>query len=343
MNKTKIVIIGISVLLLGAACAPIGVSNKSDGGFWITESKGASWDQKVDIYADRSDNKTIGNVDVKKIIFSPNDERKIFLLTDKNGLWFSWNQGNNWDLLLGSAMVSDIAINLEDSKKIYAAVGSSIAVSLDEGSRWSSTYISDDPIVKITGLILDKKNPSTIYAATSIGTIIVSDDSGISWRLHSETGEALKDMQYHSNQENAIYAIAQGKGLAISRDSAKTWEFFDGLSQFAGSSEARDYEFIPSGIIYASEYGLLRSLNFGKDWVSLPLISGKTDPKIYAIAVAPNDPLKIFYGTKSNLYYSSDGGFNWIPRPLPTTRATSDLIIHPKMPDMLFMGVKRLK
>ena len=344
MRKTKILIILSAIALLGAACTPTTINNSSDGGIWVSQNNGETWEQRVNIYFDRVAKKTIGNLDIKKIIFSPKDERKIFLISEKNGLWVSWNSGYNWDLIFQNTAVNDIAIDPNNTRRVYAAVGSNIAISQDEGVHWRSTYISDDPSTIITGLILNPNNSNILYAATTKNTILISEDSGISWRIYTELKDIiLTDMQFNPNQADAngiqriIYAIVPGKGLAKSDDTGKNWELFD----IAG--EPKDYKLIPSGIVYASSTGLYRSLNFGKDWTSLPLISGKDNPSIESLAVNPKDPMEIFYGTQSTFYYSIDGGFNWIPRPLPTARSASELYIDPSSAHTLYMGVSRYK
>jgi len=343
MNKIKILIIVLSIALLGAACTPGSIKSNIDGGIWVSFNKGSAWEQRINIYADRTSRKTIGNTDIKKLVFSSEDERKIFAITKRNGLWVSWNSGNNWDLILANISVNDIVIHPTNPRRIYAAIGSSIAMTEDEGVNWKSTYTSDDSTVSITSLVLNPDNPNILYAATSQGNVLISDNRGIAWRVYAElkNGIILQDMEFHPNQvnpeskERVIYAIASGKGLIKSSDTGKNWELFD------ISGDPRDYKLIPSGIIYASSTGLYRSLNFGNDWMQLPLISGKKDANIYALAVNPDDLLEIFYGARSTLYHSVDGGFNWVPKLLPTARAVSELIIHVDTPDMLYMGVSR--
>jgi photosystem II stability/assembly factor-like uncharacterized protein len=345
MNKTKLFFVAAGVALLGVACTPGTIKTNPDGGVWVSTSKADTWDHRVTIFEDKVSRKTIGNVDVSELLFSPNDSRKIFAITKKNGLWVSWNGGYNWDLILPNTTVVDIVIHPNNTKRIYAAVGGNIALTEDEGVRWRSTYTSDDPRVTITSLVLNPENPSILYAATSLGDILISEDNGINWRVHAELENqlVLSRMEFHPNQQNTVYALASGKGLARSRDSGENWELFtEAFKEYSDSSDHRDFVLTPSGILYASKFGLLRSLNHGRDWTSLPLISGKRDANIHSLVVHPDDPLEIFYGTRFTVYHSVDGGFNWIPRQLPTTRAASALAINKETPGVLYMGVERL-
>ncbi|MBI2050673.1 MAG: hypothetical protein HYT31_02610 [Parcubacteria group bacterium] len=342
MRALSLAIILAFPLFLGAACTP-GRSNlaASDGGVWVSASDGEAWEQRSTIYKDRVSEKTISEVNIARFVFSPADPRKLFAISEKSGLWFSWNQGHFWDLVLPNTGVADIAIHPENPSRIYAAVGATVALSTDEGVTWKSVYTSDNPGILITSVALRPGRTATVYAATSIGDLLVSDDSGISWRVHASlgTGTTLTRMQFHPQRDQTMYALVSGRGLARSEDAGEHWSYFEEeFKPFAGANDPRGYALVPSGIVYASRYGLLRSLNHGEDWTSLPLISGPRDANIYSVAVNQENPLEIFYGTTSTLYHSLDGGFNWIPRPLPTTRTATELALYPGNSDMLFMG-----
>ncbi len=345
MRNSKPAFVFLGLALLGAACTPGKVTGDADGGVWVRASGESGWERRSTIYQDRVSTKTIDEVNVKKFVFSPTDPRKVFLVSYQSGLWFSWKEGYFWDLVLPATVVSDLAIHPTNPSRLYAAVGSTVALSLDEGMHWRSTYQSDATSTVVTSVVVNPDVPSTVYAARSDGNVLISEDSGISWRVHASLGAGvvLENVQFHPQQRNTMYALVSGAGLARSRDAGKTWEFFtDAFSSYSGANEARDYALVPSGIVYASRYGLLRSLNHGTDWTSLPLISlsrGSGDANVYALAVNPENPLEIFYGTASTLYQSVDGGFNWIPRPLPSTRRASALAFYPGDPNLLFLGV----
>lgn len=343
MRKIKLVFILFGAVLLGAACTPRNVGSEPDGGVWVTSTNGEQWEQRSTIYEDKFSKKTMAEVNVKEFVFSPADPRKMFLVSRQAGLWFSWNQGYFWDLILPNSEVADLAIHPQNPSRLYAAVGSTIALSTDEGAHWRSTYTSDSPATLITSVAVNPGTPGTVYAATNSGDLLVSEDFGVSWRVHATLGPGivLEKMRFHPSRPNTVYALVSGKGLARSEDAGENWSFFaEAFGAYPDANDPRDYALIPAGLVYASRYGLLRSLNQGKDWTSLPLISGARDANIYALAVNPGNPLEIFYGTTSTLYHSLDGGFNWIPRPLPSTRTAAALALYPKDPKLLFLGVR---
>jgi photosystem II stability/assembly factor-like uncharacterized protein len=344
MTKIKLLLVTSALVFIGAACTPGSIENNADGGIWVSSDAGEEWEQRVVVHVDRRNNITISNLDIKKLVFSPGDSRKIFAVTERNGLWVSWNSGHNWDIILPNSHVADIAVDPKNTLRLYAAVNGDIALSKDEGITWSSAYTSDDPSITITSLELDIKNSNTIYAATSIGELLVSENAGVSWRVLSTISEqhAILRIEFHPTLKNTMYALVSKVGLARSRNNGNAWELFtETFSDFRGADEPRDFALILSGIVYASKFGLLRSLNQGRDWTALPLISGARDANIYSLTVNDNNPLEIFYGTKSTLYRSVDGGFNWIPRQLPTTRVATELVVHPEDKATLMMGVSR--
>src|SRR3989338_9056317 len=294
MQKIKLLMLVSAIAFLGAACTPGVGGVAGDGGVWFSLNRGERWEKKVLIHADGASRQTINSLDFHKLVFSPQDSRKIFALSAQGGLWISWNAGNNWDLIISASGVNDIAIHPTQPRTFYVAVGASIAKTESDGDVFKAVYTNDQKLNEVASLALHPAKPDIMYAGIS------------------------------------------GRGLAKSTDKGKNWKFFE-------ASEFRDFVLIPTGIIYASRHGLLRSLNQGQDWVNLPLISDKNDSNIYSLAVNPKNPLEIFYGTRSTFYRSLDGGFNWIPRSLPTTRASLSILINPDNQDMIYLGVGRVR
>lgn len=344
MIKTKIIIAAASLALLGAACAPGQVSRSGDGGVWLTTDKGENWGQKVLIYADRTSSKTIADIVAQKLIFSPKDNRKILAVSPDTGLWVSWNGGNNWDASLAAGNVADAAISPDNPRVWYAAVGRVIAKTENEGGGWKAIFTTDQEKHNISALALLPSKPAIIYAGTNRGDILFSEDYGRSWRTITRLPGAVKKLAVHPAGNNIIYAGLDGAGLAQSFDSGQNWKVLNQeLAQFPGAGNFRDFALTPTGIIYAYGNGLLRSLDQGEHWVSLPLISPDQDTSIYSLAANPQNPLEIYYGTRSTFYHSADGGFNWIPRSLPTTKTPLAILINPEDPAMIYLGVGKVK
>lgn len=344
MLKTKLPIILFAITFLGAACTPGNLSVADDAGVWFSLNRGERWEQKVLVYTDRVTRKTIADIDIQKLLLSPQDSRKIFAASRDTGLWVSWNGGNNWDLILPAAGVNDLVIQGDNPKIYYAAVGPAIAKTENDGDNFRAIYTNDAKTNEITSLALHPTKPSIIYAGTSSGEILVSENAGVAWHLVTKLEGGVKKLAIHSQSPDIMYAGVDKKGLARSTNQGKNWDYFaDSFKDYAGANEFRDFALVPSGLVYASRYGLLRSLNQGRDWTSLPLLSGKGNSNIYALSVNVANPLELYYGTKSTFYRSVDGGFNWVPRSLPSTRAATAILISPANADTIYLGVSRIR
>lgn len=344
MNKIKILFLLLVITILGVGCSTETASTKLDGGVWRSLNKGEEWQQRSVVYEDRTNKITILEFDVHKLVFSPNDTRKIFALTLRNGLWASWNAGKNWNIILRTTSVSDIAIDPENHRTIYVANANVIIKSEDEGETWHSIYTSDNVTNTVNTLEISRTNSNIIYAGTNKGEILISENEGRSWRVLSDLSSPVLKLSFHPSNPSIGYAGVSKKGLFQSTDSGETWTSFEpDLKEYRGTNEFRSFVFIPSGIIYASRYGLLRSLNQGRDWTPLPLLAVDRDSNIQTLAVNPENPMEIYYGTRATFYKSSDGGFNWIPRSLPSSRSASSLIINPENTNEIFLGAVREK
>lgn len=344
MHKIKLSTILLSVVFLGAACTPGSLGVSDDAGVWFSANRGERWEQKSLVYADRTGRKTITDIDIHQLMASPQDNRKIFALSREGGLWMSWNAGNNWDLILPSSAINDLAIQPNNAKVYYVAAGSSIVKTENEGDTFKAVYTSDQKTNEITSLALHPKNYNLLYAGTIAGEILVSENAGVSWRVVTKLGSIIRRLAIHPNAAETMYAAVGNLGLARSTDQGKNWSYFtEDFKEFNGANDYRDFVLVPSGVVYASRYGLLRSLNQGRDWTSLPLLSDKGNSNIYTLAVNVNNPLELYYGTKSTFYRSVDGGFNWIPRALPSTRAATAILISPANADTIYLGVSRIR
>ena len=95
-------------------------------------------------------------------------------------------------------------------------------------------------------------------------------------------------------------------------------------------------------IFLATAYGLLKSGDKGVTWEQIQVIPPEKKATINALAVNPENSQEIYYVTNTTFYRSVDGGENWSSRKLPTSRAGWKLLIDPKNPSIIYMGVRKL-
>ncbi|MDP1709970.1 MAG: hypothetical protein Q8L21_03720, partial [Candidatus Komeilibacteria bacterium] len=242
MQKIKLLILVFGITFLGAACTPGNLGVANDAGVWVSADRGENWQQKVLVYADRTNQKTIADIDVQKIIFSPQDNRKVFALSRQTGLWMSWNAGNNWDSVLTSQAVNDLAIDPADAKIYYVAVGPAIAKTENEGDTFRAIFANDKKTTEVMSLALRPNKTNIIYAGTSSGELLYSENSGTSWRQLANLGASINKLAVHPANPDIMYAGVFGKGLAQSRDQGKNWSYFtENFKDYAGTSDFRDF------------------------------------------------------------------------------------------------------
>lgn len=132
----------------------------------------------------------------------------------------------------------------------------------------------------ITALSESPKNEKLLYAGTDDGLIQVSTDGGANWskiaRVGSVPEQTLVQNIYASmHNENVVYAVCNNH---------------------------RNGDFKPY---------LMKSSDKGKTWISL--VKGLPDRgSTYCMAEDPKDPSLLFAGTEFGIYFSRDGGSEWI-------------------------------
>jgi len=85
----------------------------------------------------------------------------------EGGLWKSSDAGATWQVLpLATGSVSAVAVDPQDSSKVYAAPVSGVIRSTDGGKSWAAIPGS---IGSVAALVWDPQRPNTLYAAGTGG------------------------------------------------------------------------------------------------------------------------------------------------------------------------------
>ena len=95
-------------------------------------------------------------------------------------------------------------------------------------------------------------------------------------------------------------------------------------------------------IFIATNLGIIKSNDAGDTWEQIELIPAEKKTALNAMAVNPKNTKEIFYVTNNTFFRSSDDGVNWQTIKLNTSRAGRTLMINPKKPEIMYMGVRAL-
>lgn len=333
--------------LLGAGCISFGGATKQDGGLFATKDRGEQWVQRGAIPSVSSP-RSLANANVTVIAQDPQDRMAIYVGTDTSGGFYSWDGGNAWWPLgapFSAAKVNAIAVDPKATCTILVAAEKRVYKTTDCARSWRSSDFEST----VTALALDPAAPSTFYAGTSKGDLLKSIDGGASWRAVHRLENRIRAILLPSvgGGEHVVIAATQTAGLAGSADGGQTWvNLRKGMEQYPA---AFDFKAIivapdrPRTLLYASKYGILRSVDVGTTWQPITLITAPGAVDIFALAVNPRDGNHIAYATATTFYKTSDGGRSWVSKKLPTTRAAAALLVDHQDGNVIWMGTLKIK
>lgn len=343
-----------TLVFMGQGCVSIRLGGQKiqDGGMYVSEDRGETWTQKVFAGTVKKKTQTISGANVGKILFHPLDSKLIYLGTTNMGLQVSSDSGETWkSILTSSGSVAAIGLDPTSTQIIYVGLGSQIHKSTDAGVAWTVVYTQAVAGYSISSVAVDPFNSRNIYAGTSNGNILKSDDSGASWKtLSSKTFPSeIKEIMFHGNDPSLMLAITPGSGIFKSPDRGNTWTDFISKETAAKLKGSLAYGFlfphirISSMYLYASSYGILRTKDGGITWESVPLLTKPGEVKITSLSANPFDFDEIYYGTGANFYKTVNGGAEWITRALPSSRQPTVLAVNPNDAGKIWMGVTKVE
>lgn len=226
--------------------------------------------------------------------------------------------------------VNALAFHPTDTATIYAATaGGGLGRTQDGGRTWK--ILTDAmPLLTVTDLAIDARNPHTIYiltgdgemqVQTSIG-VLKTTDGGETW---SPTGLVWKAAQHHYGHRLAIHPTdpsillaGSSAGLHRTEDGGKNWTHISGPAS-------------------------------GQEWNRYPeaaksRISGAGKNTVWDIAFHPIDPTIVYVASRTDIYRSNDSGQSWtrLTDGLPIAEAETDsqrirLAVTPASPDTLYV------
>lgn len=262
-----------------------------------------------------------------------------YLGASSGGLWFG-----NFALVLrvwtslGDALpnpaVGSFLIDSLDPNTIWVGTGdwrryggAGLFKTTNRGGTWERVPITRGDVIPgaITGLEYGR-NRSTMYLASDRG-FFVSSDGGATWNRSATdqpAGANVYDMVIDPTDRNYIYLAAPAStGLTRSSDGGANWMRINSGIDLgrAGATTAIAIAASSPNILYAATSDtsgrggmIYRSTNRGTNWTPtstpLPYIDGGQSFHAHALAVAPNDPNKVYAGSVGFIR-SVDAGRTW--------------------------------
>lgn len=231
----------------------------------------------------------------------------------KEGIVVLQRAGGGWRIarrMLEDKHISAILTEPESGLTFAGAFHASVHATANGGKTWERR---DRGLTEqnVYSLAAAKRNGGTrLYLGTEPAHIFCSDDLGLNWR--------------ELPQLRSVPSVAR-------------WKF--PVPPHIAHTKHITFDPFDPNIVYACiEVGaLLRSRNAGATWEQLEGVY----EDVHRLAIHPHDPKRLYVVTGHGLYVSSDCGASfeqWVARPSPIAGYPDGLVIHPRRPEILFLG-----
>lgn len=353
-----------ALVVLGACSVNVKTKDGSatDGGVFVTNTKGDVWRQMPYVPTVNGVD-AISNTNITRMYMDPSDSGAVYLATEKNGLYSTYNVARGWGKVyaLPDKAVNDMAIDAKDKCTIFVAMENKLYKSVDCSRSFSEVYFDNNVGVFVTSVAVDHYNSQNVYIGTSRGDILRSLDGGFSWRAIQRLNDSIKKILINPQDSrsifvatirNGIYRFNSNGGASLEQleeyrntfDNTNWTDYNASLKEFNLGINFKDLIFSAqdNSLLLATDKVILRSYDEGQSWVKLPLLTPEADSTINSVAVNPKDSKEIFYVTDTSFYRSIDGGDNWSVKKLPTTRSGSHLLIDFNNPDIMYMSIIKI-
>jgi photosystem II stability/assembly factor-like uncharacterized protein len=245
-------------------------------------------------------NRTNLQIPTRALLFDPSDDTRLFALTNA-GLQVTTNRGESWRRLApGQQEPSHLAIDPNDSNRLYIVSGGVVFHSSDGGETMTPVHERN-----FGGNI-------RALAASESSVVLVGSDRGVSrsedaGRLWEAANLGIREVFIQSvaidPTDPAVVFAAGPEGIYESRDGGETWN-----EPVPQSPDAEVVAIDPSehSTLYAGgEGGVHKSTDGGRTWQNTGLVD-----YIAELLIDPSNPRRILaaYG---GVYRSLDGADRW--------------------------------
>lgn len=205
-----------------------------------------------------------------------------------------------------------------------------------------NTWVSNGPSGgRVWGMAIDPKNPSVLYAATSLG-LYKSTDAGGAWNLDPGLSPSVVYNIAINPDNTSIVYVGMHDGMFKSTNGGASWDLFNtGITNTTFKSIVID----PSNVttVYAAIYGVsdggvFKSTNGGSTWTAMN--TGLINLKLEALVIDPNTPATLYAGTYGGgVFKSANGGSSWTAVNTGLTDLfIQTLAIDPATPTTIYAG-----
>ncbi len=336
------------LILTGAGCAggTATVTKKSDGGVLKTSDAGKTW-ISASVVPTAKGIGTLTTANIVNMVMDPQDSSTLYVGTREDGFLLSNDAGASWQQPrykdLSTGLIADIQIDPKNVCTVYIAKGSHLYKTTDcTRSFQSDLYAEARPNVTITRIAIDWFNPQTIWLGLSNGDLLKSMDGGNSWSTSINVKDAISKLLISAVDSRTILVATATRGMEKTSDGGATWvDLSSSFQGMAGAKTVYDLKQTTTAnlVVAATQFGLIRSTDFGSTWSPIKLVTSPGQVIIRAVGIDASNGDQLYYATASTFYRSSDAGATWQTGKLPSARVPRTIIVDPKDNTVLYVGV----
>jgi len=351
MGKKRILIVLTLASLALSGCS-VSVKTKDtsgvDGGLFMSTNKGQTWTQMAAVPTVKGV-ESISSLDAASISLDPSDVDAVYFGSISKGLYYSYNLGLGWQKAhsLPEGTVNDVVVDPADKCVVYAAVGNKLFQSKDCNRSYEQIYYDNNLQTEISAIAIDHYDSDRVYIGTSQGDVFKSSDRGVTWRPVLRSGYRIYKIVVSPQDSRRMILSTNGNGMYRSYDNGENWEpIKDKMKEFPNTHKIMDFSLSASedGLILAvTQNSMVKSIDNGDTWSKIELITSEKEATINAMGLNPKDAKEIYYATRTTFYSSFDGGVSWSTRKLPSSRAGWRIVVKPDQPNVILMGMRKLK
>ncbi len=334
------------LIMTGQSCSiPFMTTSSSqsttDGGVFRSDNHGQTWKQKS--AGDKQNPKGVQNISIRTLVQDSRDPARLMIGTLENGIWLTSNAGETWKpTSLTTGEVNCISVNPADPDIQYASRGGTVQKSIDNGLNWKSVY-ADGQRQSVTCVLADRLRTDTVWATTSGGKLLRSDDAGKSWAIALKVSKLFPRKIVQEDQvQDHLYVFTRTSGIIDIDIAASNWQDLSGaLKKYPGATTINGVSVTfgaPTVWTIATNYGLLQSFDRGSTWSTVSTLVTPGTAAIQNVAVNPRDQQELFVTIGNKLHHSRDRGATWTVLSIPTTRTPVALQYDSANIDRLFVG-----
>lgn len=334
----------VALTFLGAGCTfQFGQSEK--GVVFKSLDSGNTW-QSISVMTVGKRKIKLGTVDATRILVDPHNSKVLYLGTIGRGLFISNTGGENWTQLLQGQTVVDIATDPSAKCTLYALTPIHLLKTTDCGERWVITNTEARAKVAFSSIAIDPFLPQTLYVASSGGDIFKSTDGGARWFTPSRITHPVARLFVDPIDSTVLFMASTDGFVYRSPNKADTWEDISG--SLHGPREHMNYRWIAplaesNGVFFATDQYLFTTLNGGRSWTPIKLLTAPGEAPIFAAATNPLNDAEVYYSTATTYYSTYDHGAHWEVRPLPNSRPAGIITIDPQNAGTVYIGFIRVQ